>query len=56
MRERFPYLETQWIKLTYTMTFFPYSVFTVISSKKEWISKKKNNKLTCTENCHLVVG
>ena len=25
-------------------------MFTVVSSKKEWISKQKNNKLTCTEN------
>ena len=25
-------------------------MFTVVSSKKEWISKEKNNKLTCTEN------
>ena len=36
-------LPTQW-------PYLRYSVFTVISSKKEWISKQKHNKLTCTEN------
>ena len=36
-------LPTQW-------PYLRYSVFTVISSKKEWISKQKHNKLTCAEN------
>ena len=36
-------LPTQW-------PYLRYSVFTVISSKKEWNSKQKHNNLTCTEN------
>ena len=38
------------LNLTSQRPYLRYSVFTVISSKKEWISKQKHNKLTCTEN------
>ena len=50
MRECSRIYQLSGLNLPSQWPYLRYSVFTVVSSKKEWISKQKSNKLTCTEN------
>ena len=50
MRERSLKYKLNGLNLPLQRRYLRYSVFIVVSSKKEWISKSKNYRLTCTEN------